>query len=461
MEEIRRHCTPESCWTVVNGFVFDISSYISEHPGGELILHSVGKDATFEFMSHHSLQTFNMIKKDSKICIGIVTRRCCESTTNSAGQNQSAEEGDFKFEAEYFRLQKEIYGRIGKRRLTNPLEAEVKSLTGILLFILVLVNAAIHQSFLLAFLVGNFRLVLNGIHHSHYHGQLRLSKLLSKFYVCFVRSVELEFMRNAYFAYPPIHLEKFRTARQRAYVKMFSSFANTNVAHSHAYHHAHTNTTMPLDPEFLHMFPMHEYLKNSHALLKPIYYAVRSFKTAFLNAYIACRLTVMVFQEIGICTESIGNLCSTIVSVLFNPVCPIIFMCTTSEHYKGLCMVCCATLGYLTSYVPVLWGGHARNTADYTDSHQMHLENSWMLQQISGSYNVLLPFSFLQKHLCFDFAWMIEHHLFPHASTTCWGACIQKETKAICSKYNVDYKVQGLLQVFHRMFWQWDMTKKV
>merc|ERR1712127_1004467 len=54
MEEVAKHTTKTDCWVVVNGEVLDVTSFLSEHPGGELaILTFAGKDATEEFNMIH------------------------------------------------------------------------------------------------------------------------------------------------------------------------------------------------------------------------------------------------------------------------------------------------------------------------------------------------------------------------------------------------------------------------
>eukprot|EP00448_Togula_jolla_P024662 CAMPEP_0170591762 /NCGR_PEP_ID=MMETSP0224-20130122/12574_1 /TAXON_ID=285029 /ORGANISM="Togula jolla, Strain CCCM 725" /LENGTH=1051 /DNA_ID=CAMNT_0010915643 /DNA_START=49 /DNA_END=3204 /DNA_ORIENTATION=+ len=54
MEEVAKHTTKQDCWVVVNGQVLDVTSFLSEHPGGELaILTFAGKDATEEFNMIH------------------------------------------------------------------------------------------------------------------------------------------------------------------------------------------------------------------------------------------------------------------------------------------------------------------------------------------------------------------------------------------------------------------------
>ncbi|CAA0833051.1 Cytochrome b5 isoform A [Striga hermonthica] len=50
MEEASQHNTSEDCWIVIDGKVYDVSSYLDEHPGGDdVLLRATGKDATEEF----------------------------------------------------------------------------------------------------------------------------------------------------------------------------------------------------------------------------------------------------------------------------------------------------------------------------------------------------------------------------------------------------------------------------
>jgi cytochrome b involved in lipid metabolism len=37
-EEVVKHRSPSSCWIVVDGKVYDVTSYMSEHPGGAAVL---------------------------------------------------------------------------------------------------------------------------------------------------------------------------------------------------------------------------------------------------------------------------------------------------------------------------------------------------------------------------------------------------------------------------------------
>jgi cytochrome b involved in lipid metabolism len=67
MSEVASHSNEQSCWTTVNGNVYDVTSWISKHPGGaKAILSLCGKDGSAAFSGKHggqdqpeeTLQTF-------------------------------------------------------------------------------------------------------------------------------------------------------------------------------------------------------------------------------------------------------------------------------------------------------------------------------------------------------------------------------------------------------------------
>ncbi|PWY78441.1 mitochondrial cytochrome b2 [Aspergillus sclerotioniger CBS 115572] len=52
--EIAKHNTPDSCWVILYGKVYDVTDFLSEHPGGaKIILKLAGKDATEEYDPIH------------------------------------------------------------------------------------------------------------------------------------------------------------------------------------------------------------------------------------------------------------------------------------------------------------------------------------------------------------------------------------------------------------------------
>lgn len=46
LSEISSHDNEESCWIAIEGKVYDVTDFISSHPGGEAILMGCGSDAT-------------------------------------------------------------------------------------------------------------------------------------------------------------------------------------------------------------------------------------------------------------------------------------------------------------------------------------------------------------------------------------------------------------------------------
>ena len=47
--EVADHNSASDCWTIINGSVFDITSYVPRHPGGDEILRACGTDGTTLF----------------------------------------------------------------------------------------------------------------------------------------------------------------------------------------------------------------------------------------------------------------------------------------------------------------------------------------------------------------------------------------------------------------------------
>ena len=67
-----KHNTLESAWTAIDGYVLDITNWIPKHPGGKVILKSLGKDHTEKWWNipAHSIEIVNNIFP--KYVIGIL-----------------------------------------------------------------------------------------------------------------------------------------------------------------------------------------------------------------------------------------------------------------------------------------------------------------------------------------------------------------------------------------------------
>ena len=46
LSEVSQHNTKDDCWLVVADSVYDVTNFITDHPGGDEILKGCGKDAT-------------------------------------------------------------------------------------------------------------------------------------------------------------------------------------------------------------------------------------------------------------------------------------------------------------------------------------------------------------------------------------------------------------------------------
>jgi cytochrome b involved in lipid metabolism len=57
MSEVAVHKDASSCWTVVNGSVYDLTSWIGKHPGGPVVITLLcGRDGSSEFSDQHGGQ---------------------------------------------------------------------------------------------------------------------------------------------------------------------------------------------------------------------------------------------------------------------------------------------------------------------------------------------------------------------------------------------------------------------
>ena len=64
LEEVAKHNTKSDAWIVIQGKVANVTKWIPKHPGGDIIMKGVGKDATRLFNSvGHDDYARKMLKK--------------------------------------------------------------------------------------------------------------------------------------------------------------------------------------------------------------------------------------------------------------------------------------------------------------------------------------------------------------------------------------------------------------
>lgn len=68
-EEVAKHTSTESCWVILYGNVYDVTDFLSDHPGGsKIILKLAGKDATEEYDPIHPPGTLEEnLKPEAKL----------------------------------------------------------------------------------------------------------------------------------------------------------------------------------------------------------------------------------------------------------------------------------------------------------------------------------------------------------------------------------------------------------
>uniref|UniRef100_A0A5B7BZD9 Cytochrome b5 heme-binding domain-containing protein n=1 Tax=Davidia involucrata TaxID=16924 RepID=A0A5B7BZD9_DAVIN len=60
--EVSLHNKRTDCWIIIKEKVFDVTSYVEEHPGGDAILAHAGDDSTEGFFGpQHATRVFDMI----------------------------------------------------------------------------------------------------------------------------------------------------------------------------------------------------------------------------------------------------------------------------------------------------------------------------------------------------------------------------------------------------------------
>lgn len=58
MDQVRANNTSASCWTLIDGFVYDLTRWISSHPGGAGAIRGLcGVDGTASFKAQHGNQS--------------------------------------------------------------------------------------------------------------------------------------------------------------------------------------------------------------------------------------------------------------------------------------------------------------------------------------------------------------------------------------------------------------------
>ncbi|KAA0064772.1 cytochrome b5 [Cucumis melo var. makuwa] len=65
IQEVSQHSSSDDCWIIIDGKVYDLTSYLDEHPGGDdIIVTATGRDATDDFEdAGHSKDARELMEK--------------------------------------------------------------------------------------------------------------------------------------------------------------------------------------------------------------------------------------------------------------------------------------------------------------------------------------------------------------------------------------------------------------
>ena len=114
-EEVAQHNTPASTWLIIDGGVYDVTSFASEHPGGKKIIlascgpsapsphtrstltrrrrHSAGTDSSEKFWKFHSASVLKKVAAPMKI--GEVGEQSVEEVVEASEEVDEDDDGTY------------------------------------------------------------------------------------------------------------------------------------------------------------------------------------------------------------------------------------------------------------------------------------------------------------------------------------------------------------------------------
>lgn len=94
MQEVEQHSTPDDCWVVINGNVYDLSRFHREHPGGsKIITKNAGKDVSSLFNAVHPDDIIQQFLSPED-CIGLIDEKTVDPSIHGvAGRKKSPSRG--------------------------------------------------------------------------------------------------------------------------------------------------------------------------------------------------------------------------------------------------------------------------------------------------------------------------------------------------------------------------------
>ena len=105
--EISKHSTAKDCWSIVNGNVYNLTTYVQSHPGGAGVIKNIcGRDGSGAFNNQHgsSAKPNNVLSRfllgsvgsqiSSNISQSVITPPAAGAGNSEEGEEEDGEEGD-------------------------------------------------------------------------------------------------------------------------------------------------------------------------------------------------------------------------------------------------------------------------------------------------------------------------------------------------------------------------------
>lgn len=90
LTQVQAHNTAADCWTIVEGKVYDLSAFVSQHEGGKAVIEKMcGIDSTAAYSSAPPSHSVAYLSQHGKL-LGALGTAAAPSTSPSASASQSA-----------------------------------------------------------------------------------------------------------------------------------------------------------------------------------------------------------------------------------------------------------------------------------------------------------------------------------------------------------------------------------